>query len=252
MNGYNNMYDQDRNERPAYGYGSASALENEMTLSAYVGKIMRRVFGKMTLGLLLTAIISMLVASNQALIMTMVQNRWMMWGLIIAEFAVVLVLSARINKMQATTATLLFYLYALLTGITLTPIFFVYSGAAIVKTFFITAGTFGIMATYGYMTRKDLSRMGSILFMVLIGLIVVSIVNIFMHSGMLDWIISLVGVAVFIGLTAWDTQKIKQMAAETVGEENVSKVATIGALELYLDFINLFLYLLRIFGGNRN
>ena len=120
------------------------------------------------------------------------------------------------------------------------------------KTFFITAGTFGIMATYGYMTRKDLSRMGSILFMVLIGLIVVSIVNIFMHSGMLDWIISLVGVAVFIGLTAWDTQKIKQMAAETVGEENVSKVATIGALELYLDFINLFLYLLRIFGGNRN
>lgn len=252
MDQYNDMYSQQRDQQPAYGYSGAAAYENEMTLSAYVGKIMRRVFGKMTLGILLTAIISMLVASNTSMMLTIFQHSWMMWGLIIAQLAVVLILSARINKMSASTASVMFYLYALLTGVTLTPIFVVYSGDAIVRTFFITAATFGIMAAFGYVTKKDLSRFGSILFMVLIGLIVVTLVNLFLKSTMLDWVISLVGVAVFIGLTAWDTQKIKQMAAETVGEENVSKVATIGALELYLDFINLFLYLLRIFGGNRN
>ncbi|MDY5260266.1 MAG: Bax inhibitor-1/YccA family protein, partial [Sodaliphilus sp.] len=153
-----------------------------------------------------------------------------------------------INKMSAGTASLLFYLYSAITGVTLTPIFFAYTGDSIVKTFFITAGTFGAMAIYGYVTKKDLTKMGSILVMALIGLIIVSVVNIFLASSALAWGISAAGVIIFIGLTAWDVQKIKQMAMET-SERNVGKLAAIGALTLYLDFINLFLYLLRIFGN---
>lgn len=120
------------------------------------------------------------------------------------------------------------------------------------KTFFITAAVFGTMAVYGYVTKANLAKMGSVLVMCLIGLIVASVINIFLANSRLDWIISLAGVAIFVGLTAWDTQKIKRMAEETVGNENVSKVATLGALSLYLDFINLFIYLLRFFGGSRN
>lgn len=237
---------------PRFEYTGAVAIENELTLSAYVGRIMRRVFGKMTLGILVTALVSLWIAGNASLLNIFFSSQWIFYGLIIAELAVVIMLSARLNKMRAGTASLLFYLYATLTGITFTPIFMLYSGTAIVKTFFITAGTFGAMAAYGFITKNDLSRIGSILVMCLIGLIVMLIVNIFMKSTMLDWVISLAGVAIFVGLTAWDTQKIKRMAAETVGDENVSKVATIGALSLYLDFVNLFLYLLRIFGGSRD
>ena len=249
MDNFGNNYMQ---QPPQFGYTGAAAIENELTMSAYVGKIMRRVFGKMTLGILVTALVSLFIVSNSALLSIFFSSQWVFYGLVIAELAVVIMLSARLNKMRAGTASLLFYLYATLTGITFAPIFLVFSGAAIVKTFFITSATFGAMAAYGYITKKDLSRMGSILVMCLIGLIVVTIVNIFLNSTMLDWVISFVGVAIFIGLTAWDTQKIKRMAAETVGDENVSKVATIGALSLYLDFVNLFLYLLRIFGGNRS
>lgn len=231
-----------------YHYSSASMVENELTMKTYVAKVMRRVFGKMSMGILATAFISMFIASNDSLLNLFFSTPWLFWGLIIAEFGLVVFLSARINKLSAGTASLLFYLYAAINGVTLTPLFMVYTSESIATTFFITAGTFGAMAAYGYITRSDLSKIGSILFMALIGLIIASIVNIFLHSSMVAWVISVGGVLIFVGLTAWDTQKIKRMAEETVGEENVSKVATIGALELYLDFVNLFIYLLRIFG----
>ncbi|MDY6198509.1 MAG: Bax inhibitor-1/YccA family protein, partial [Sodaliphilus sp.] len=153
-----------------------------------------------------------------------------------------------INKMSVGIVLFLFYFYLVIIGVMFIPIFFVYIGDSIVKTFFITAGTFGAMAIYGYVTKKDLTKMGSILVMALIGLIIVSVVNIFLASSALAWGISAAGVIIFIGLTAWDVQKIKQMAMET-SERNVGKLAAIGALTLYLDFINLFLYLLRIFGN---
>lgn len=230
------------------GYYSASAINAEMSMSSYISGVMRRVFGKMFLGVLLTAFVSLGVASTPALINMIFSSKLVFWGLIIAQFGLVIWLSAGINRMSSTTASLLFYLYSAVTGVTLTPIFFAYTGAAIVKTFFITAGTFGVMALYGYTTKSDLSKMGSILFMALIGLIVVSLVNFFLASDTLSWIISGVGVLIFVGLTAWDTQKIKQMAYQT-DEQNVGKLAAIGALSLYLDFINLFLYLLRFFGS---
>lgn len=232
------------------GYGSASAMQAELSMSSYIAKTMQRVFGKMFLGILVTAFVSLGIASSPSLLEMIFSSRAIFWVLIIAQFGVVIWLSAGINKMSATTASLLFYVYSALTGVTLTPIFFVYTGDSIVKTFFITSATFGVMAAYGYITKKDLSKMGSILFMALIGLIVVSLVNFFLASPALTWAISLAGVAIFVGLTAWDTQKIKQMALET-DEQNVGKLAAIGALTLYLDFINLFLYLLRIFGDRR-
>ncbi len=245
MNGYNSY----GSSQPQFQQnGWMGAMQSDLSLSTYVNSVMRRVMGKMTLGVLLTAVVSLLIVSNPAIIQAVYASSILMWGLLIAQFGIVIWLSARINKMSTGTATALFYLYAALTGVTLTPIFAIYTGTAIVKTFFITAGVFGSMAVYGYVTKKDLSRMGSILFMALIGLIIASLVNIFLASSGLSWAISILGVIIFTGLTAWDAQKIKQMAAQT-STENVGRLATIGALSLYLEFINLFLYLLRIFGG---
>lgn len=228
-------------------FGSAAAAQAQASMSSYIARTMQRVFGKMCLGLLVTAFVSLGIASSPSFVEAVFSSNALFWGLLIAQFGVVIWLSAGINKMSAGTASLLFYLYSALTGVTLTPIFFVYTGDSIVKTFFITAGTFGAMAAYGYVTKRDLSKLGSILVMALLGLVVVSLVNLFMHSGTLSWIISGVGVLIFVGITAWDVQQIKQMAMET-SEQNVGKLAAIGALNLYLDFINLFLYLLRFFG----
>ena len=154
--------------------------------------------------------------------------------------------------MSSGMATLLFYVFAVVNGLALWPIFAVYTGESLTKTFLICAGTFGFMSIYGYFTNRDLSRMGSLLFMALIGLIIASLVNIFLHSDTMGWIISFVGILIFVGLTAWDTQQIKQMAQMAGDNDSVSRLATLGALSLYLDFINLFLYLLRFFGDNRN
>jgi len=172
------------------------------------------------------------------------------WLLFAAELGLVLYLSARIEKLSSATATALFYGYSVLNGITLTPIFMVYTGASIAMTFAITAGTFGAMSLFGYVTKQDLSKFGAFLMMALLGLIVCVVVNLFVHSSALEFGISIAGVLIFVGLTAWDTQAIKRMAAQT-DQTGISKVATMGALSLYLDFINLFLYLLRFF-GNRN
>ncbi|MDD5871806.1 MAG: Bax inhibitor-1/YccA family protein [Bacteroidales bacterium] len=214
-----------------------------------VAKAMRGVFMRMFLALLVTAATSFAVLLNGTFLAFMLQNSWAYWGLLIAEIVLVFSVSGAINKLSATTANLLFFLYAIINGVVLSTIFLVYTISSIAQTFLITAGVFGAMAIYGYTTKSDLSKFGSILMMALIGLLVCIVVNIFLASSRLDWIISIVGVGIFIGLTAWDTQKIKHMVAYADTPEALSKVSTLGALSLYLDFINLFLYLLRFFGG---
>lgn len=230
------------------GFQTAVQAENEATLQRYVAGVMRKVYGKMTLGLLATAITSFLVLSSPALMNVLFSNMAIMWILFAAELGMVIYLSARIEKLSTGTATALFYAYSILNGLMLTPIFLVYTGASIAMTFAITAGTFGAMTIFGYVTRQDLSKLGSFLFMALLGLIVCVVINMFMHNSMFDLLISGAGVLIFVGLTAWDTKAIKRMSAEA-DPSMMGKVATMGALTLYLDFINLFLYLLRFFGS---
>lgn len=224
--------------------------EQEGSLSLAFPALMRKVYVWMTLALVLTGITAYGVASSPGLMMTIFQTPAIMWGLIIAELAIVIAISAAINRLSLTTATLLFVLYSVLNGATLSLIFAVYTMSSIANVFFITAGTFGVMATYGYFTKRDLSSWGKLLLMALIGLIIATLVNVFLvKSSGFDLILSYAGVLIFVGLTAYDTQKIKQMLAmQTDMGEGAQKVALLGALSLYLDFINLFLYLLRIFG----
>ena len=215
-----------------------------------VGTVMRKTFGWMALCLLITALAAMGVVNSG--LFYQIASSGAMWLLIIAELVVVFVLSARIHKMSVTTATIMLIVYSALNGATLSFIFVVYSLGSIAKTFFITTGMFGVMALVGATTKRDLSKMGSILFMALIGLIIASLVNIFLRSSGLDWIISLIGVVLFTALTAYDVQRVKRLAAESdlYDDTQVGRLAVISALSLYLDFINLFLYLLRFFGRN--
>ena len=224
--------------------------EQEGSLSLAFPALMRKVYVWMTLALVLTGITAFGVASSPGLMMTIIQTPAIMWGLIIAELAIVIAISAAINRLSLTTATLLFVLYSVLNGATLSLIFAVYTMSSIANVFFITAGTFGVMAAYGYFTKRDLSSWGKLLLMAVIGLIIATLVNVFLvKSTGFDLILSYAGVLIFVGLTAYDTQKIKQMLAmQTDMGEGAQKVALLGALSLYLDFINLFLYLLRIFG----
>lgn len=224
--------------------------EQEGSLSLAFPALMRKVYVWMTLALVLTGITAYGVASSPSLMMTIIQTPAIMWGLIIAELAIVIAISAAINRLSLTTATLLFVLYSVLNGATLSLIFAVYTMSSIANVFFITAGTFGVMAAYGYFTKRDLSSWGKLLLMALIGLIIATLVNVFLvKSSGFDLILSYAGVLIYVGLTAYDTQKIKQMLAmQTDMGEGAQKVALLGALSLYLDFINLFLYLLRIFG----
>lgn len=232
----------------SYGYETAVQAENELTLQRYVAGVMRKVYGKMTLGLLVTALTSFLVLSSEALMSVFFANSISYFLLMGLELGLVIYLSARISKLSSGTATALFYAYSVLNGITLTPIFLIYTGTSIVMTFAITAGMFGAMTLAGYFTRTDLSKFGAFMFMGLIGLIVCLIVNLFLQSSMMAWCISVAGVLIFVGLTAWDTQAIKRMCAES-DPTMLGKVATMGALTLYLDFINLFIHLLRILGS---
>jgi hypothetical protein len=240
MNNWNDNY--------VNGYPTAVQAENEATLQRYVAGVMRKVFGKMTLGLLLTALTSFLILSSDTVMSLFFANRFSYLILFAAELGLVIYLSARIDKLSTTAASLMFYAYSVLNGVTLSPIFYIYTGTSIATTFGITAGTFGAMAIFGYVTRQDLSKIGSYLFMALIGLILCMVINLFMHNTMMDILISCAGVLIFVGLTAWDTQAIKRMSAEA-DPSMTGKVATMGALTLYLDFINLFIYLLRIFGS---
>lgn len=233
---------------PPYNPGG---YHNSSSVVSTASAVMKRVYVKMTLGLLVTAFLSMFCAGSQAYMSFMAQNSWFYWGLFIAELVLVFSISAGISKMSSATASLLFYAFAAVNGLALAPIFIIYTATSIAKTFFICAGTFGAMSIYGYFTTQDLTKWGNFLFYALIGLIIASVVNIFTHSSTLGWIISCAGVLIFVGLTAWDTQKIKQMA-EYAPAGMTGHLATIGALSLYLDFINLFLYLLRFFGNSRD
>ena len=212
--------------------------------------LMRKVYTWMALALAITGITAYGVATSPNLLTMIFGSKIAFFGIIIAELALVITLSARLHKLSLTTATLLFVLYSVLNGVTMASIFIVYTMSSIAKTFFICAATFGVMAVYGYTTKRDLSSIGKLLFMALIGLIIATLVNIFVRSTGFDLIISYVGVLIFVGLTAWDTQKIKVMLADAQAmDEGAQKIALIGALSLYLDFVNMFLYLLRIFGS---
>ena len=227
--------------------------ERELEMSAAFPVLMRKVYLWMTLALVITGFTSYYVASSEALITAIMTNQILFWGLVIGEFALVFGLSAAINKLSLTTATLMFVLYSVINGATLSFIFLVYTYSSITNVFFITAGTFAVMALFGYFTKTDLTSIGKILMMALIGIIIATIVNFFTKSEGLAVILNYLGVLVFVGLTAYDSQKIKQMlmTAPDAGE-GTQKLALLGALSLYLDFINLFLYLLRIFGSRRD
>ncbi len=212
-----------------------------------------KVFNWMAMGLGLTGFIAYFTASS-GLSQAIVASPLFM-VLIFVELGLVFYLSARIEKIQASTAAGLFIGYSALNGLTLSTVFLAYTSSSIAGTFFITAGMFGAMALYGIVTKRDLSGLGSFLFMGLIGIIIASLVNLFLRNSGLDWIISFLGVGIFTGLTAYDVQKIKRMGEEGIleqGEAAVKKGSILGALALYLDFINLFLMLLRFFGGSRD
>lgn len=203
----------------------------------------------MTLALVITGFTAYGVATSPGIQQLVFGNSIVMWGLIIAEFALVIGVSAAINKLSLTTATLMFILYSVINGALLSSIFLIYTASSIATVFFITAGTFGAMALVGYTTKTDLTSMGKILFMALIGLVIATLVNLFVKSSGFTLILSYVGVLIFVGLTAYDSQKIKQMMLQAPDAgESAQKLALLGALTLYLDFINLFIYLLRIFG----
>lgn len=235
-----------------YNYNAYNSPRHDaMSITSTVSSVMKRVYLKMFLALVVTALTSLYAATSAAYMNFLVSHSWFMWVLVIAELGIVFALSGAINKLSSAVASLMFYVFAIINGLMLCTIFYAYSPSAIVKTFFITAATFGAMSVYGYFTSNDLSKIGNYLFYALIGLVIASVVNFFMHSSTLDWIVSIAGVIIFVGLTAWDTQQVKQMAMVTP-DGMVGRLATLGALTLYLDFINLFLFLLRIFGGNRD
>lgn len=228
--------------------------EKEGYASLAFPALMRKVYVWMTLALVITGITAYGVAMSPGIITAIVTNRVLFWGLIIGELALVWGVTAAINRLSLATATMLFVLYSVLNGATLSVIFLAYTMSSIASVFFITAGTFAVMAFIGYVTKTDLTSLGKILFMALIGIIIATVVNVFfVKSGTLNLIISYIGVLVFVGLTAYDSQKIKRMLimADDM-DEGAQKLALLGSLTLYLDFINLFLYLLRIFGSSKD
>jgi len=225
------------------------SAERQWDVSAAFPMLMRKVYVWMTLALVITGFTAYGVATSPGIQQLVFGNSIVMWGLIIAEFALVIGVSAAINKLSLTTATLMFILYSVINGALLSSIFLIYTASSIATVFFITAGTFGAMALVGYTTKTDLTSMGKILFMALIGLVIATLVNLFVKSSGFTLILSYVGVLIFVGLTAYDSQKIKQMMLQAPDAgEGAQKLALLGALTLYLDFINLFIYLLRIFG----
>lgn len=244
-------YQKDYRSGSTYTQEGTQVNSVQMTTAAAY----RHMYGWMTAALCLTGVAAYLTSDlmfrNEAVLMGLIQFRWI---LLIATFGLVMWISAGIQRMSFSTATVLFALYSVVMGVSLAPIFLVYTMASVAKVFFITAGTFGSMALIGHVTKADLSKVGQICFMGLIGIIIASIVNWFFHSPMLDYIVSGVGVLIFCGLTMWDVQKMKDIIYSygDMADEQISKIALLGALSLYLDFINLFLYLLRFFGSRRD
>ncbi len=225
-----------------------SAEEAEELQRAFLVKV----YGWMMAGLLVTGVMSLVTINTPGLLELIFSSRWTVIGLFVVQIGLVGWLSVRIEKMSAATATTVFVGYAALTGLTLSVIFLMYTAESLASTFFITSGTFGAMSVYGYVTKRDLTGLGSFLMMGLIGIILASVVNIFLQSSMLYWISTYIGILIFVGLTAYDTQKIKNMSeVALMGSEVEQKGAIMGALRLYLDFINLFLLLLRVTGSRK-
>ena len=225
---------------------SVSLTDSQTDVQAF----MSRVYLWMATALMVTAVVSAAVAADPAFQIQLISSP-LFFVLIIGELAVVLVLSLLVNRLSVIAATVLFFAYAALTGVTISMIFLVYTDASITATFGVTAGTFAVMSVIGYVTKVDLTRLGGFLLMGLIGVMLGSIVNLFLQNSALYWIITYVGILVFVGLTAYDTQKLKRMAAAGLSGEAERKASIIGALRLYLDFINLFLMLLRVMGRRR-
>lgn len=235
----NSMYSR------SYSYG------NSINVATAFPALMRKVYVWMTLALVVTALSAYYVATTPAALYAIFSSKFMFFGLLIAEIVVVMAMTALINRISFMVAALMMAAYSVLNGVTMSFIFVVYEMASIATTFFVTAGTFAAMAIVGYTTKKDLTKMGGILLMALIGLIIASVVNWFLQSETMSYVVSGIGVLVFTGLTAYDSQKIKEMLmqCDTVND-GTQKLALLGSLTLYLDFVNLFLYLLR-FMGNR-
>ena len=234
---YNNYYDKGQT----------------LAQSSVFAVLMRNVYTWMTCGLAMTALTAMIVGRNENWVYTLATSG-MYWGLLIAEVVLVIFLSARINKLSFATAGLMFAAYAILNGVTMSIIMLAYTAESIAQAFFVTAGTFGAMSLVGFFIKKDLSAMGRTLMMALIGLIIATLVNIFWQNSMMASILNYAGVIIFVALTAYDTQKIKVMLqqAQYAGiSDQTNKLALMGSLTLYLDFINLFLYILRLFGNRK-
>lgn len=211
-----------------------------------------RVYGWMSMALVITGLTAFRTATTPEIISFIFGERFVFYGLIILELVLVGALIGAIQKMSVATATIVFILYSILNGVTLSSIFFVFTTGSIANVFFIAAGTFAVMSAYGFLTKRDLTKIGNMLVMALIGLIIASVVNMFLKSEMLYWISSYAGVLIFVGLIAWDTQKLKRLnVIGDEGSDDDKKIALIGALTLYLDFINLFLFLLQIFGKRK-
>jgi hypothetical protein len=228
------------------------SLPRTEKVAAVQSEFMRRVYNWMGIGLATTALMALFTASSPAVTNLIFGNSIIFFGLIIVQLGIVVGLSAAIGSMRASTATLLFFVYSALNGLTISAIFLLYTQASIASTFFVCAGTFGLTSLYGYTTQRDLTSWGSFLFMGLIGIILASLVNLFFRSEMIYWVVTYIGIIIFVGLTAYDSQKLKELALRGFSDrESEQKGAVIGALKLYLDFINLFLLLLRIFGRRR-
>ena len=240
---YNQM---NRQTPPPYNpYGGAA-------LTRQVNSVMTKVYFRMFIGLLISAFCALGVASWPTVATAIFGNQILFWGIAIAMLVMAFVIPARAMRMNSGLLFFLFCVFSALMGIWIAPIFFVYKLGTITYTFFISAGTFGAMSVYGYFTKSDLTKIGTYLIMALFGLIILSLVKIFRRSNSMEWIISIVGVLIFIGLTAYDTQQVRRIAQSNLDPAVSDRLATIGAMNLYLDFINLFLMLLRIFGGNNN
>ncbi len=233
----------DQDKSASYGLGAVRASEQSF---------MSQVYFWMAMGLGLTGIVAGWMALNPSLMMGLARNMGLFWMLALVQLGIVFWLSAAIMRISVMAATIGFSVYATLNGILLSWIFLIYTGASIAATFFVTAGMFGAVSIYGFVTKRDLTSIGSFCFMGLIGIILASIVNIFLKSPALYWLVTYAGIAVFVGLTASDTQKLKRIHEQGMQSgEVLKKLALLGALALYLDFINLFLLLLRIFGRRR-
>jgi len=226
--------------------------KEQLGIKSYQALYMTKVYNWMGLALLITGIVSYFTATTPGLIQTIVGSKIIFYGLIIGELLLVVYLSRAINKMSQSTAIAAFLIYSVLNGLTMSVIFLIYTSSSISTTFLVTAGTFGAMSLYGYTTKRDLTSIGNLAFMALIGIIIASIVNFFLKSEMMYWIITYLGVAIFVGLTAYDTQKLKQIGSQGFSDqESMEKLSIMGALTLYLDFINMFLFLLRILGDRK-